>query len=121
MTGVSFLVTVYNKARYLPAVLAAIGRQQGDFDRETVIVDDGSTDGSLSVLQALARGRRDVTVIAQANAGASAALNRAAAAARLPLLKPVDADDLLLPEATALLVAALERTGAVLAAGRGID
>ena len=74
MTGVSFLLTVYNKASYLPAVLTAVRGQTGDFSREIVIVDDGSTDESLAVARCVTEGWPDVRIVAQANAGASAAI-----------------------------------------------
>lgn len=118
MTGVSFLLTVYNKAAYLPAVLAAVRAQVGDFAREIVIVDDGSTDESLAVARQLTQGWPDVRIVAQANAGASAAMNRAAEEARLSHLKLVDSDDLLAPSATRLLLRALEENNAVLAVGQ---
>jgi len=118
MTGVSFVLTVYNKAAYLPAVLKAVRGQTGDFAREIVIVDDGSTDESLAVARRVAEGWPDVRIVAQANAGASAAMNRAAKEARLTYLKLVDSDDLLAPSATALLLRALTQSNAVMAVGQ---
>lgn len=118
MTGVSFLLTVYNKAAYLPAVLAAVRAQVGDFAREIVIVDDGSTDDSLAIARRVTEGWPDVRIVAQANTGASAAMNRAADEARLGYLKPVDSDDLLTPSATQLLLRALTEGDAVLAVGQ---
>lgn len=118
MTGVSFLLTVFNKAAYLPAVLAAVRGQTGDFAREIVIVDDGSTDDSLAVARRVTDGWPDVRIVAQANAGASAAMNRAAEEARLEYLKLVDSDDLLAPSATRLLLRALAESHAVLAVGQ---
>lgn len=118
MTGVSFLLTVYNKAAYLPAVLAAVRGQAGDFAREIVIVDDGSTDDSLAVARQVTEGWPGVRIVAQANAGASAAMNRAAEEARLPHLKLVDSDDLLVPSATRLLLRTLTEGKVVLAVGQ---
>ncbi|MGE0095511.1 MAG: glycosyltransferase family 2 protein [Alphaproteobacteria bacterium] len=118
MIGVSFLLTVYNKAAYLPAVLSAVRGQTGDFAREIVIVDDGSTDESLAVARRVTQGWADVRIVAQTNAGASAAMNRAAEEARLTYLKLVDSDDLLTPSATALLLRALTETKAVMAVGQ---
>src|SRR5579872_6530701 len=118
MSGVSFIVTVYNKRPYLPRVLEAIRAQIGDFAREYVFVDDGSTDGSLDYLKAATADWQNCTIIAQANQGASAAMNRAVAAASKPYLKLVDADDLLAPQATLWLLEALSHRGAVLAYGR---
>jgi glycosyltransferase involved in cell wall biosynthesis len=119
VTGVAFIVTVYNKWPFLPDVLAAVRRQKGDFDREYVIVDDGSTDGSLGLLRELTADWPNCSVITQKNAGASAAMNAAVAAATMPYLKLVDADDLLAPNATRRLLDALTESGAVLAIGDG--
>lgn len=119
MTGVSFVVTVYNKARFLPAVLGAIFAQEGDFAREIIIVDDGSTDDSAALLARLCAGRANVRIVRQKNAGLVAATNTAVAAARLPWLKVVDGDDVLAPWCTRLLLDAAYRLGARIAVGRG--
>src|SRR5512135_2262505 len=96
--GVSFIVTVYNKAPYLPAVIAALAAQVGDFEREFVFVDDGSTDGSAEAIRERIKDWPNAKLICQSNQGAGGAMNTAAAAASLPFLKMVDADDLLLPK-----------------------
>jgi glycosyltransferase involved in cell wall biosynthesis len=115
VTGVSFIVTVYNKRPFLPDVLAALRAQRGNFAREYVVVDDGSTDGSLDCVRAITAGWPGCKVITQPNAGASAAMNTAVAAATLPYLKLVDADDILAPSATEQLLSALIESGAILA------
>lgn len=117
MTGVSFIITVYDKLPYLPFVLAAVRRQRGAFAAEYVIVDDGSRDGSLDAIRELTRGWDNCKIITQQNAGSSAAMNTAVAAATLDHLKLVDADDVLAPDATRRLLDALTRSGAVLAIG----
>jgi hypothetical protein len=106
-TGVSYVVPVFNKARWLPDVLAALKAQRGDFAREYIFVDDGSTDDSLAVLREATRDWPDVTIITQANAGSAAATNAGIARARLPYIKFCDADDLLAADATRVLLAAL--------------
>jgi glycosyltransferase involved in cell wall biosynthesis len=107
--GVSFVVTVYNKRPYLPAVVAGLAAQRGDFPPEFIFVDDGSTDGSGGEIQRLTAGWPDVRVLSQPNLGPSVATNRGMAAARHPLIKIVDADDVLLPDAAALLREAMLR------------
>lgn len=119
MIGVSFIVTVYNKRPYLTDVLAAVRGQRGDFAREYVIVDDGSTDGSLDLMRDLTAGWENCRIIPQQNQGASAAMNNAVAAASLSYLKLVDADDVLAPNATRRLLDAMTESGAVLAIGTG--
>lgn len=117
LSGVSFIVTVYNKRPFLPTVLAALAAQTGGFAREYVFVDDGSTDDSLAYLRAETAAWPNCRIVAQANLGASAAMNRAVGASTQPYLKLVDADDLLVPDATRWLLDALDKSGAVLAYG----
>jgi glycosyltransferase involved in cell wall biosynthesis len=107
LSGVSFIVTVFDKRAYLPRVIDALARQAGPFEREFVFIDDGSSDGSAERIAELTRGWRDtVVILRQPNRGASAATNEAARRASLPWLKLVDGDDLLVPGATALLLEA---------------
>jgi hypothetical protein len=117
-TAVSFIITVFNKSAFLPKVIDALARQTGMFEREFIFVDDGSTDGSAEMIESLtADWRHEVTVLRQANRGASAATNAGAARASMPWLKLVDGDDLLLPGATAHLLEAADATGQTFAYG----
>ena len=111
MPFVSYVVTVYNKAAALPFLVAGLAAQEGDFEREFIFVDDGSTDDSAAQLRALTAGWANVTILSQPNAGPAPALNAGFARARGDYLKPMDADDLLLPWATRRLIAAIEETG----------
>jgi len=121
MSGVSFVCPVYNKAPHLPGVLQSMFAQQGDFERQYIFVDDGSTDHSRAILGDLVAGRSDVVVIDQENRGSAAATNRGLAEVRLPFVKFVDADDLLAHGATALLLDRLsERPDCVLAYGQAV-
>lgn len=90
---ISVLVPVYNADRYLGRCLdSVLAQTYRDF--EIVAVDDGSTDGSASILDAYAR--RDperVRVEHRANAGAAAARNRAIELARGDYLAFLDNDD----------------------------
>jgi glycosyltransferase involved in cell wall biosynthesis len=120
MTGVSFVVTVYNKERFLPLVLGAIFAQAGDFKREYIFIDDGSTDGSFALMEKLCAGRTDTRLIRQKNAGPAKATNAAVKAANLPWLKIVDGDDLLAPECTQSLLEAASGLGAKFVLGRNV-
>ncbi|HUZ71819.1 MAG TPA: glycosyltransferase family 2 protein [Stellaceae bacterium] len=111
MTGVSFICTVFDKRAYLARVIDALARQTGPFEREFIFVDDGSSDGSAAVIEECTRGWPDpVVILRQSNHGASAATNAGVRRARLPWLKLVDGDDLLVPGATAWLIAAAAAT-----------
>jgi glycosyltransferase involved in cell wall biosynthesis len=118
LSGVSFITTIYNKKDFLPRVVDALARQTGPFAREFVFVDDGSSDGSAEVVARLTAGWHEpVLILRQPNRGASAATNAGAARAGQPWLKLVDGDDLLVPGATAGLLAAAIGTGTTLAWG----
>jgi len=105
--GVSFIVTLFDKEAYLPLVLESLARQRGEFLREFIFVDDGSTDGSVSLVERLTQPWADpVKILRQPNRGASSATNAGAEAASLPWLKLLDGDDLLLPDATSSLLRA---------------
>ena len=117
MTGVSFVVTVYNKKPHLPRVLKGLFGQEGDFAREFIIIDDGSTDGSAEVLDRLCAGRKEVRVVHQPNAGLVGATNAGVRLATLPWLKLVDGDDVLAPWCGRLLLDAASALDAKVALG----
>lgn len=117
MTGVTFLVPVYNKAPYLPGVLRRIGSQTGAFRRQYVFVDDGSTDGSGDIVRRETSDWGNVAILRQANAGSAAATNAGIALATEPFIKFVDADDLLVEDATEILLEAITSASAVMAYG----
>jgi glycosyltransferase involved in cell wall biosynthesis len=120
--GVSFVVTVYNKESFLEATLLSILRQDGSFEREFIVIDDGSADRSLEIAGDLVGTLPNGTVIRQANSGPAHALNAAVAAAGLPVIKPVDGDDMLTPDATVRLLKGLDdpRVGLVRGVARPI-
>ena len=116
---VSFVVTVYNKARWLPQVLDAIQAQTADFARQCVFVDDGSTDESLAILRERTAAWADTVIVAQMNAGPAPASNAGLARATGDYVKFVDGDDVLAPDATQRLLDLLQRHPADLAYGGG--
>ncbi len=116
-TGVSYVVTIYNKAGYLPMVVEGLRRQEGDFEREFIFVDDGSTDDRVAVIERETADLSNVTVVRQQNAGPSWALNAGLAKARLPWVKGLDGDDVPSPWATKLLLTAAYGTGCPVAFG----
>jgi glycosyltransferase involved in cell wall biosynthesis len=118
--GVSFVVTVYNKRGYLPGVLAALLAQEGDFERETIVVDDGSTDGSGEWLAQEGPRLPGFRLIAQPNMGPSIATNRGLSEAAMPLVRLVDGDDLIAPGSTRALIEGLERLDAAVMIGAGM-
>jgi glycosyltransferase involved in cell wall biosynthesis len=107
---ISYVVTFYNKVPYLPYLLAGIAGQQGDFDKQCIFVDDGSTDGTVALLRELTADWPNVTIIEQPNQGPAIALNAGFTRVTGDFIKPIDGDDILLPWATNDLLRALQET-----------
>ena len=110
--GVSFVVTVFNKAGYLPGVISALAAKVPDRARQFIFIDDGSVDGSAEVVERLTAGWPDTVLVRQANGGPTAATNAGIARAKGRYLKLVGSDDVLAPFCTRLLIEALEATSA---------
>ncbi|MFC3612448.1 glycosyltransferase [Lutimaribacter marinistellae] len=104
---VSVIVPVFNAARNLPTALRGLQAQTWP-NIEIIIVDDGSSDESLSVAEAAAEKDKRIRVIAHTvNQGAYPARNTGFAAARGDYITVHDADDWSHPEKIARQATAL--------------
>ena len=105
MPRVSVVIPLYNKA---PFILAAVGSvlRQSLADFELIVVDDGSTDSSASLVAGVGDPR--IRLLAQANAGPGPARNRGLGEARGEYVAFLDADDEWEPGFLALAVTALD-------------
>jgi glycosyltransferase involved in cell wall biosynthesis len=72
---VSFLVPAYNEAATIGAVLDAVWAL--DLDKQIVVVDDGSTDGTGDLVEGWREGRDGVVLVHQENRGKGAAVRAA--------------------------------------------
>jgi cellulose synthase/poly-beta-1,6-N-acetylglucosamine synthase-like glycosyltransferase/peptidoglycan/xylan/chitin deacetylase (PgdA/CDA1 family) len=103
---VSILVPAYNEAVGIErAVRSLAASDYPDF--EVIVVDDGSADGTAALVEALELPK--VIVLRQANAGKSAALNRAMVEASHSILVTVDADTVFEPGTLRALVVPFDR------------
>jgi glycosyltransferase involved in cell wall biosynthesis len=93
----SIVIPTRNRVGMLRRALASVAAQTFQ-DFETVIVDDGSSDGTAEFLQSAAVGQRKVLRHEQGS-GVSAARNRGVAAAGAALVTFLDDDDELRPGA----------------------
>ena len=101
---ISILIACCNAGRYVSAAINSVLAQTWD-NFEIIVVDDGSTDNSPEVLSGFMDPR--VRVIAQQNAGASCARNRAFAASSGSFVIYFDADDIMGPRHLESLVSRL--------------
>ncbi|HEY4400350.1 MAG TPA: glycosyltransferase [Lactobacillaceae bacterium] len=89
---VSVVVPVYNQAAYLDEALTSL-TQQTLQEAEFIIVNDGSTDESLTIIQRYASKDTRFVVIDKANGGVGLAINTGIDAARGEYIAELDSDD----------------------------
>ncbi len=90
----------YNCLDYLPKAIDSVLQQQ-DVRFELIVVDDGSTDGSLEWLKAAEQKYNQLRVLTQPNQGVIAARNRAIKKANGQFIAFLDADDYWYPTSCA--------------------
>ncbi|WP_117208153.1 glycosyltransferase [Allorhizocola rhizosphaerae] len=87
---VSVIIPAYNERLVIAACLDSVLADRYQ-NKEIIVIDDGSTDGTLAVLDRY-RHRPGVTVLAQANGGKASALNAGIALANGEIMVFADAD-----------------------------
>jgi glycosyltransferase involved in cell wall biosynthesis len=108
----------FNVAAYISEAIQSV-LAQSVAEWELLVVDDGSSDGTVRAVRAFQDQR--LRLIRQAHAGVGAARNRGIAESRSDMIVFLDADDRLRPEALAQLLGALEQAPlACLAYGEGV-
>lgn len=94
--AISVVMPAFNRAGVIGrAVQSVLDQEFGDF--ELVVVDDGSSDGTVAAVEAFTDPRIRLICL-EANAGGNAARNRGIREARAPLIAFLDSDDYYLPE-----------------------
>jgi glycosyltransferase involved in cell wall biosynthesis len=91
---ISVVIPLYNKEKSISRTLRSV-LNQTEQRFELIVVNDGSTDNSVSIAQSLIG---DGRIINQENAGAGAARNRGVREANMDLIAFLDADDEWHPE-----------------------
>lgn len=112
MTLVSIITPSLDQANYLPEALATV-RAQTYPAIEHIVVDGGSTDGTLEILASA----ESIHWSSESDHGQSHALNKGFAVARGEIYGWLNADDAYEPTAVEEAVAALRETGAGLVYG----
>jgi glycosyltransferase involved in cell wall biosynthesis len=113
MPRVTIVTPTLNAAEYLDDCIRSIELQRADLDVEHIVVDDGSTDGTVE--RAIESGAK---VIEGLRAGLYAAMNQGLALATGEYVGVLNGDDYLYPQAVATLVTAMQRSHRPWAIGR---
>src|SRR5262245_23685731 len=117
---VTVLMAVYNGERYLAEAIDGI-LQQVWRDFEFLIVNDGSTDSSVEILQRYADQDSRIRLVMRENRGLTRSLHDGVLEAKGKLIARMDADDVSLPERLSRQVAAFDRDPKLVVCGSAHD
>lgn len=116
--SVAYILTVYNKERFLKNVLESINEEYKHTGGEIIIVDDGSTDRSSIIIDDFKKAKDYVFVHHKKNGGVSSATNCGFFHSRCQYIRFVDGDDIILKGSTKLLMSAIAQSGIGFAFGK---
>jgi len=97
MPEISVLMPVYNADKYIGTAVESI-LEQTFTDFEFIIINDGSTDGTLAILDTYAKQDNRIRLVSRENKGLVATLNEGVGLVKSPLVARMDADDISLPD-----------------------
>ena len=99
---ISVIVTCYNQEKYIRECLESVLKQTFS-DYEVIVVNDGSTDSSLSIIQSYTDKYDNFHLINQQNQGVVSARNNAIKQAQGIYIYTLDADDKIAPRCLEVL------------------
>lgn len=109
---VSVIIAAYNSEQYISQAIESVCAQTHR-NIEVIVIDDGSTDGTRTIVEAYAKADNRIRIITQSNKGPSAARNAGFRAATGEYFSIVDADDIVLPLKIQTQLAVLEEAPSV--------
>lgn len=104
--SISIILPIYNAEQYLDEAIQSI-LVQSHKQFELICVDDGSTDGSLKIIQKYACADTRVVIISRENKGLIYSLNEAINMCKYRYIARMDADDICEPERLELQIKAM--------------
>lgn len=116
---VSVIIPVYNRLDYLPECMESLLAQTYR-NLEILLIDDGSTDGTLELCRRYAQEDPRIVVIAADHGGVSKARNLGLDAAKGEYVFFVDSDDVPHPRLAEVLLHSLTETGAAIAGTKNL-
>lgn len=113
MSLISVVIPVYNAELYLDDCIRSVTKQNFD-DIEIILVDDGSTDNSLTILRDWERKDLRIKVVHQQNSGVTLARKKGVELSQSEWISFVDADDILPCNALEILAENINESDLVL-------
>jgi len=97
INGISIIMPTYNASTFITKSIESILNQTFKHF-EFIIIDDGSTDNTLKIINKYAKRDTRIKVIKSKHIGISKALNKGIAESKYPWIARMDADDIALPK-----------------------
>ena len=116
---ISVVMPTYNASKYLALAIETILNQTYPHF-ELIIVDDGSTDSTLKILESYAKKDDRIRIFKTEHGGPSRARNLAIAKAKYPWIAILDADDIALPNRFEKQISLVEAKPNVVAWGSAV-
>lgn len=114
MSYLSIIIPCYNVEAYIPKTIESLSNLTDADSCEFIFVNDGSTDNTLSYLQAFAKKDSRAIILDQHNQGVSAARNAALQLAKGEFVLFLDGDDYILPNTISIIKKSIKGTDALL-------
>ncbi len=108
---ISIIIPVYNMEDYVEQSVMSVVNQTFK-NVEIIVVDDGSTDSSLQIIEKLARKHKRIKVISKENSGLASAYNAGQHMAKGKYIYFLDSDDWLEPDCLGIMYNVAEKTQA---------
>lgn len=113
----SIIVPMYNVEEYIVDCINSVLQQKTKYQYEIILIDDGSTDDTLSKVRQILPNER-VVLITQNNQGQSVARNKAITNSKGRYLMMLDGDDLLTDDSIDVLMDAAVQTNSDIVEGK---
>lgn len=94
---VSIIIPAFNAENYINETISSV-LQQSLTNWELIIINDGSTDGTLKVCESIAKSDKRIIVVTKQNSGVSETRNKGIELAKGEFISFLDADDIWLPD-----------------------
>ncbi len=104
---ISIIIPIYNRESYLDRCISSVLNQK-DISSEIILVDDGSTDGSLSICEKYAAEHSNIRIIHKENGGISSARNAGLDTVTGDYIFFLDSDDCLVNDSLNVMQKELE-------------
>ena len=117
MLRCTYIVLIHNDEDNILDLVNSLKKTDGNFRKEFIFVDDGSTDQSLSVLKMAVNDLPRTTIITQGNQGPSISINKGSSLATGDYIHFVEGNEIVHSKSTSALLASCLNLGAQVAIG----